>query len=59
MTQITEFKPLENEDSEYDVAKVAPNKDHRHIAYFLMWTWSNVIQGKLDFSPNATFIPRK
>ena len=34
MTQITEFKPLEDEDSEYDV-RSCPKKDHNHIVYFL------------------------
>ena len=34
MTQITEYKPLEDENSEYDV-RSCPKKDHNHIAYFL------------------------
>ena len=39
MTQITEYKPLEYEDSEYDV-----RSEVAHIAYFLCG--HNVIQGK-------------
>ena len=50
MTQITEYKPLEDGDSEYDV-RSCPKKDHNHIAYFLMWTWGNVLQ---QLSQNVT-----
>ena len=34
ITQITEYKPLEDEESEYDV-RSCPQKNHDHIAYFL------------------------
>ena len=34
MTQITEYKPLEDGDSESDV-RSCPKKNHNHIAYFL------------------------
>ena len=41
MTQITEYKPLEDGDSEY-YASSCPQKDNNHKAYFLMLTWVNV-----------------
>jgi hypothetical protein len=31
---ITEYKPLDDEDSEYDV-RSCPQKNHNHLAYFL------------------------
>ena len=49
VTQITEYKPLDDEDSEYDVRSY-PQKPQPHCLFF-MWTWSNVIQGKLNFYP--------
>ena len=53
VTQITEYKPLDDEDSEYDVRSY-PKKPQPHCLFF-MWTWGNVIQGKLNFFP--TFYP--
>ena len=49
MTPITEFKPLEDGDSESDV-RSCPKKRQPHNLFF-MWTWGYVIQGKLDFYP--------
>ena len=34
MTQMSEYKPLEDEDFEYDVS-CCPKKNHNQIAYFL------------------------
>ena len=50
MTQITEYKPLENGDSEYDV-RSCPKKDHVHIAYFLCG------HGVMLYSKNRIFTP--
>ena len=35
MTQITEYKPLEDEDSEYDVRSCSKKEHNQHKAYFL------------------------
>ena len=65
MTQITEFKPLEDGDSEYDV-RSCPKKDHNHIAYFLcghwvMLYWENRIFAQFLnlFCPNCNFYSPK
>jgi hypothetical protein len=65
MTQITEYKPLEDGDSESDV-RSCPKKNHNHIAYFLcghgvlLYRENWIFTPFLDFfAPFVTFIPQK
>jgi len=65
MTQITEYKPLEDEYSEYDV-RSCPKKDHNYKAYFLcgygliLYRENWIFTPFLDFfAPFVTFIPQK
>ena len=65
MTQITEYKPLEDADSEYDV-RSCPKKKHNHIAYFLcghgviLYRKNMIYTPFLDFFyPNCNFYTPK
>ena len=49
MTQMSEYKPLEDEDFEYEVS-CCPKKPKPYNLFFI-WTRVNVLQGKQDFYP--------
>ena len=52
MTQMSEYKPLEDEDFEYDVS-FCPKKNHNQIAYFLYGHGLMLYRENWIFTPSS------